>query len=117
MSVLHIMVGIPGSGKSYYCKDKEHVVSRDKIRFSMLEEDDDYFAKEKEVFDEYISAINWRLLTYGEAYADATHLDRNSRLKLLNRIDPDLVHKVVFEVFDTPFAVCAQRNAARIGRA
>ena len=40
MSKLFMMVGIPGSGKSYYLKnmtgDNCKVVSRDKIRFSII---------------------------------------------------------------------------------
>lgn len=60
---LFIMVGLPGSGKSTFLKRRAHefttsrcgytVVSRDAIRFSLLSDTDDYFAKENEVFKKF----------------------------------------------------------------
>ena len=47
------MMGIPGSGKSTFVRkrrdifDNPIVISRDKIRFSLLEEGDEYFSKEE----------------------------------------------------------------------
>ena len=46
------MVGIPGSGKSTWakarCKNNPHAayISRDEIRFSLLKDEEEYFAKE-----------------------------------------------------------------------
>ena len=50
MKELVLMMGVPGSGKSTYAhniiKTGDIYISRDEIRYSMLAEDDDYFAKE-----------------------------------------------------------------------
>ena len=50
---LFIMIGAPGSGKSTWVKkqlrnDIDAYVSRDEIRFSMLQEGDAYFKYEKD---------------------------------------------------------------------
>ena len=50
--ILYIMCGIPGCGKSWYAthnmvKDNVAYISRDSIRFNMLNAEDDYFSKEK----------------------------------------------------------------------
>ena len=54
---LWIMVGCPASGKSTYLANKalsnSVIVSRDAIRFNLLRPGDDYFSKEKEVFEKY----------------------------------------------------------------
>ena len=58
MSMKHkkvwLLSGIPGSGKTSWAKKRieEHGgihCSRDEIRFSVLEDDEDYFAHEDEV--------------------------------------------------------------------
>ena len=65
---LFIACGIPGAGKTTFLKNavknlKERTnfsveyVSRDEVRFSMLEESDDYFSKEKEVYKEFCNRI------------------------------------------------------------
>ena len=57
-----LMCGIPGSGKSTWIKKRLMEnggiwISRDEVRFSMVKEDEDYFSKECEVFDKFISNI------------------------------------------------------------
>ena len=69
MKCLYVMCGVPGSGKSTFIKnhlfdfveseDYVVVVSRDDIRFSLLNTDeaiseDKYFSKEDEVWEKYI---------------------------------------------------------------
>ena len=54
MPTLYIYCGIPGSGKSYYAQNIQKDVpylSRDAIRFSMVNEDEEYFSKETKVFN------------------------------------------------------------------
>lgn len=121
MSVLYIMVGIPGSGKSYIANilAKEAngvVVSRDEIRFKYLKDGDDYFKYEKKVFKEYIDTIQSHLDKNETVIADATHIDVFSRKKLLESISFTSEDYIVPVVIDTPFEVCKKRNAQRTGR-
>lgn len=121
MSVLYVMVGIPGSGKSYIADilAKEingAVVSRDAIRFNCLNEEDEYFAKEKEVFKEYLNEIQYYLDIGKSVIADATHLNAPSRIKLLSNLYFTEEDYIVPMVIRTPFEVCSERNAQRTGR-
>lgn len=116
MSNLYIMVGIPGSGKSYYLKDKTNVVSRDKVRFSIISNEDEYFSKEKEVFKEFVRQIQEYIDKGEDVYADATHLNGVSRFKLMNALNLDKVD-IIPIVMRTPYKICLERNAKREGRA
>ena len=87
---LWLMCGIPGSGKSTWIREHEKyfepsykVISRDEIRFSMLGENDDYFSKEKEVWDEYVKQAKDSLSKNDDTILDATHLNEASRTKIL----------------------------------
>ena len=56
------MTGIPGAGKSSwlennFVEDRDYIISRDAIRFSMLKDSDEYFAKEDEVFKTFVKYI------------------------------------------------------------
>lgn len=130
---LYILCGVPGCGKSTWVREKmkENVnpiepkwayVSRDEVRFSMIKEEDDYFAKEKQVFGEYVKRICESLKdTYVvNTIADATHLNKISRDKLINaiyRMCPELEFDIVMIYFDIPVEVCIFRNNKRSGRA
>lgn len=119
MSKLFLMSGAPGSGKSYWAthhlSKNDKYISRDEIRFSFLQDKDDYFSKENEVFDEFIKQINEALKTYDNVFADATHLNFASRNKTLSRITTSASEvNVVF--LDTPLEVCLERNSHRTGR-
>lgn len=121
MSVLYIMVGIPGSGKSYIANilAKEAngiVVSRDEVRFKYLKNDEKYFRHEKKVFREYVDTIQKYLNEGGIVIADATHLNAPSRIKLLNNLYFTKEDYVIPVVINTPFEVCSERNAQRTGR-
>lgn len=121
MSVLYIMVGIPGSGKSYIAdmlakETNGTVVSRDEIRFKYLKDKDEYFYHENKVFEEYIDTIQKYLDDNRTVIADATHLNAPSRIKLLDNLyftDEDYIVPMVIR---TPFKVCSERNAQRTGR-
>lgn len=117
---LWICVGIPGSGKSTWCakqqEDMMHYVSRDAIRFSMLNNEDEYFANEKKVYKLFVAEIQ-KWLDAGESViADATHINWASRNKLIKSLHLDDV-KVNCLVFKTPVNICQERNANRDGRA
>ena len=69
MSKLYIMMGIPGSGKSTWCrhniKDTDAYVSRDKIRFGLVNPNEPYFSKENQVYQEFINTIERKLVKSG----------------------------------------------------
>lgn len=114
MSTLYMMVGIPGSGKSTFAKTlKGKYVSRDEIRFKLLQNEDDYFAREKDVFKKFICEIKEGLIENKDVIVDATHLNESSRNKILSKVCPV---KAIAIVMDTPLDVCLQRNAQRSGR-
>lgn len=120
MSKLILMVGIPGSGKSTWLyqnkKINEFIISRDAIRFTLLQENDDYFSKEDEVWETYVASIESLLKSGETVYADATHLNHGARLKLLKALDiiPDEIEVIYFKV---PLEIAQERNAQRAGRA
>ena len=91
MAKLYLMMGIPGSGKSTWIKDHllpcQAHVSRDKIRFALVDEGEEYFSRETEVFNSFVEQINTFLSNGCDVYADATHISRTSRNKLLSRIN------------------------------
>lgn len=62
MATLVLMCGAPGSGKTTIAKkilcNKDIYISRDEIRYSIITDQDEYFSKEKEVFNEYIRQID-----------------------------------------------------------
>lgn len=119
---LWVMVGLPGSGKSTYAKGlaaahaNSVIISRDDVRFKMLKEGEDYFAHEKQVFNEFIDEINKSYETYDNIIVDATHLNFASRAKVLNKVRPPRSCALHFVVMDTPIQVCKTRNALRTGR-
>lgn len=116
---LFIMCGIPGSGKTYFCKNRikgPHVyVSRDEIRFALLDENDEYFAKEPQVWKNFVAKIEAGLAKGEDVYADATHLTPASRSKLMNCIaEVDEINAIYFSL---PFDLIKKQNAKRSGRA
>lgn len=120
MARLHLMMGTPGSGKSTWIKShmaplKEMWISRDEVRFSMVAEDEEYFSKEKAVFREYVKRINEALDNDFDVFADATHLNRASRNKLLRAINPKEAPKVDIIWIKTPLDECFRRNDNRMG--
>ena len=125
-SILYLMVGIPGSGKSTWIANQVDVlepwqykvISRDEIRFAILKPDEDYFSRENAVFAQFIKSIN-DALAAGVQYIfiDATHISKASRAKILSRLRVPAGTELVVEVFCTSLPACLRRNAQRTGRA
>jgi predicted kinase len=123
---LYLMCGPAGAGKSTWVR--EHAtpgtsahISRDRIRFSMVAEDQYYFSREKEVYMEFVRQI-CRALAYetkwvDEIYVDATHLTKKSREKLVKELDSFNPNYDIIAVIVKPeLEQCLAQNAQRSGR-
>lgn len=122
MITLILTVGLPGSGKSTFLKNRIAKeggirVSRDDIRFSILKDGEDYFAHETEVFNTFIKTIQTAIDTGAEEkiYVDATHLSKAGRTQLLDNLDLYNVDKIEILYFDIPLLTCLRRNEQRRG--
>lgn len=121
---LIIMCGAPGSGKSTWVERNfmsfsgyTKVVSRDQIRFSILKDDEDYFAHENEVYNKFIEEIKDGLENCNTTIADATHINVYSRTKLLRSLGKSLKGIKVKAIAMKPsLNICLDRNEKREGR-
>ena len=123
---VYLLSGIPGSGKSYWARNilmpncqAPKYISRDEVRFSMLTDEDSYFAKEDDVFNLFIHNINIAMMdnNVSDVIIDATHLNEKSRMKVLNRIQHNSDNIIIAVDFRTPLETCLDRNEKREGRA
>lgn len=120
MNMLVVMCGIPGSGKSTYAKKLIEMhpdwkyVSRDEVRYEYITDQAHYFDHENEVYKEFCNRIDMHLLNGCTVIADATHLNKASRDKLLRSLTAPIDKKVVI-VVNTAFTICMERNAVREG--
>ena len=132
MKTLYIMCGAPASGKTWFAKHNLcngpgwYYVSRDEVRFSLLKDDEDYFSREDEVFNLFISKIVRGFYEEGvyNIVADATHLNWGSRKKLLDAIKFYMGFRwkeeeinVIPVVINTDYETIVERNNKREGRA
>ena len=120
MRKLILMMGVAGAGKSTWIKQNYPdvvPVSRDAIRFEILDEKGgEYFDHEDEVFNSFIRQIIGSLAVDEVTIADATHLNRKARLKVLSRVRKyaDEVEVIWIRV---PLETALKQNAMRSGRA
>lgn len=121
---IHLLCGIPGSGKSTFIhkqleSGKGIWISRDEVRKSLVGEDvtdREYFSRENQVFADFIMQINDAIsLGYEHIYVDATHISPASRSKVLNKLYVNANSALILEVFMTPVEECIRRNSLREG--
>ena len=121
---LFLLCGCPGSGKSTWaknriCKYEGSIISRDQIRFDLLEQKGgSYFDHEDEVIDLFIRAIRASLkIPYPhDVYVDATHLTKRARDQVLRKLDLRDAYTIAVW-FDVPLEICQARNKMREGLA
>ena len=118
-----LLAGIPGSGKTTWVKkmvaERGGIhCSRDEVRFSLLEDGEDYFAHEDEVFRIWTEKVHQAILSpdVPNVYIDATHLTEKSRAKVIDSL-PTTNYILITVFFDTPLETCLERNEQRTGRA
>ena len=119
MPIVYLLIGLQGSGKSYWANEnasrlEAEVISSDEIRNELEAKG------EKEIGNERVFAIfNQRLEKLLKAgrnvILDATHARRAWRADSL-KIARQHGATVVGAWFDVPLAICRQRNASRIGQ-
>lgn len=123
MSTLIVMMAPAGGGKSTLAKHIANthedciIISRDAIRFALLEEGDDYFKYEKEVEKKYYDAISRALTVHDYVIADATQITLKSRKKLFSNIKVPSSTKIIGIWLEVPQEVSQKQNKNRTGRA
>lgn len=118
-----LLAGIPGSGKSTWARkmlaERGGIYcSRDEVRFSLLKDDEDYFAHEDEVVRIWTEKVSQAILSpdVSNVFIDATHLTDKTRAKVINSL-PTTNYILTTVFFDIPLETCLSRNAQRTGRA
>ena len=131
MSNLHIMCGLPASGKSTYISKwafmGDRVVHRDGVRAALRGRfhTDQYFpCPADEEYGYFLDACRYAAIDAAnrgvDLWIDQTTLSVGSAFKLLkglNALQPlyTTFNMIIFEQMCTPLAVCLERNKVRKG--
>lgn len=125
MPELILLIGIPGSGKSFYTKKYDYdrifkhnttILSSDQVRKEILGDENDQTHNE-EVF-QYIKDTSVEQLEKGQrVIIDATNLSRKARQSITNYVDQKLSFYeygfIKFVVVATPYYQCLENNRKR----
>ena len=119
MPIVYLLIGLQGSGKSYWANEnasrlEAEVISSDAIR-NELEAKGEKEIDNKRVFTIFNRRLDELLRAGRNVILDATHARRAWRVDSL-KIARQHGATVVGVWFDVPLAVCRQRNARRQGR-
>lgn len=123
MQTIHLMVGVPGTGKSTWIETvmenmtSARCISRDKVRASINQNiDENYFEKEKAVFAEFVRQINEAIKDgVQDIFIDATHINSKSRAKILRELRPKAHTTLMCEVIDVSLDTAMERSSRRSG--
>lgn len=118
-----LLAGVPGSGKSTWIRSMMNPeidihISRDQIRFALLNDKDQYFEVEDKVKATFFKQIrDYTDDGYDDncVFIDATHLTSKSRKQIRNSIKGRPYQIAVS--FEVPLETALARNAQRSGRA
>lgn len=122
---LYLLIGPAGAGKTTWVRNNAKAgtsahISRDRIRFSMVDKDEYYFSREDEVYTKFVDTICEALSSswVDEVYADATHLSKKSRERLIRKIDRNscIDFDLIAVVVKPSISQCLEQNAQRTGR-
>lgn len=118
MKELVLLCGPSGSGKSTYIEQYfkgAKVISRDVIRFDMIKPNEDYFAHEKEVLQEFYCQIKTTCESDVEiVVVDATNLTPKTRAKVLRYANGRRKRAISF---NPPLGTLIEHNNKRSGLA
>ena len=111
MPRLYMMVGLPGSGKSYHASTMEAVVvSSDSIREELFGDVNDQ-KHNNEVFNEVHKRIRENLKNGCDVVYDATNLNRKRRKAFLKTLPSDTQKYAI--VMCTEYELCLENNKKR----
>ena len=108
-----VLVGLPGSGKSTWLEQQgAGGLSSDAIRKLLADDEDDQSVNAR-VFETLRYLLRQRLAIGREVtYIDATNLTRSERAGYI-RMGEEFACEVEAVFFDTPLALCRERNGSR----
>lgn len=122
-SILYIMIGLPGSGKShisnsikdYYGDGVANVLSSDNYRLKLFGDENDQ-THNQEVFNALYKDMRTLLFNKGVVIFDATNCTIKDRQRVLNQISNKDIREntiVVAYLVNTPYHVCVERDSNR----
>ena len=119
MPIFHMLVGLPGSGKTYYVnkhlkRENTTILSSDEIRKVLLGSEDAQWDNSI-VFDAMNYAAIENLRQGRNVIYDATNINSKRRIALLEQIKKEVKEDVFFVVtiLATPYEICIERQQKR----
>jgi len=122
MSIINVLVGLPGSGKDYYAKSKANpetdvIISSDDIReelYGSAECQDNPAHVFEQMFKRTCAAVRDGK---NMIYYNATNVSRKRRMNLIKEFRNSLKDVDDLQIYATvviaPFSICLERNSAR----
>lgn len=117
MVKLYVMVGIPGSGKSFASeklakKYNAIIFSSDKYRLKVCG-DENCQDRNQEVFSLLYKELRQALIEGKNCIFDATNVTRKDRVRIFNQINGISDIEVIAYVMRTPLSLCLERDMYR----